>query len=220
MRFFIGVALVSGLSLAAPLSVPVPPETPEVPTSGLLAKVLRYEGNSHGQMLLSLENPTKGSVLFSAAGLYFVPDMQADVAPQRLGAVGGFDIEKTRRKNSTRAETLTLAAGEKVTLRLDVYCIDHQRPAPNSQTPYRLGLARLPKELVKAIDVETQPVARQNGGFSDERAKSAVQGLVWENRNKNWVKLDGEGAREAGFQEGQPTPKMNRAENVNGLRER
>ena len=36
-----------------------------------------------------------------------------------------------------------------------------------------------------------------HGGVSAPAAKGAVQSQVWKNRDKKWIKLDGEGEQEA-----------------------
>ena len=49
-------------------------------------QVRRYEGSTNGQLTVEIRNPTTRTVKFEAGGLYFVPEQNANDAPQRLGA--------------------------------------------------------------------------------------------------------------------------------------
>ena len=72
-----------------------------------------------------MQNPTATEQEFSAAGLFFVPAMNPDEAPQRLGAVGPYEV------GTARLEKMKIAAGASVKANLDVYCIDSHRRSPN-----------------------------------------------------------------------------------------
>ena len=80
---------------------------------------------------------------------------------------------------------------------LDVYCIDSHRASPSSSTSFRVAKERAPKPLVQSIDEDASRAAADYGGVSAPAAKGAVQSEVWKNRDKKWIKLDGEGAQEA-----------------------
>ena len=177
-------------ALAATGFDPLPPNPNEKP-SGLLIRVVRYEGSTNGGMTVELKNPTAQAAEFSAGGLFFVPDVDPDRAPQRLGAVGSFT------NKGERGERLTIAAGGSVRLGLDVYCIDSHRSSPTSTTPFRIGKERMPRELSQTIDANSKRAAESLGGVHAAPAKGAVQSEVWKARNDKWIKLDGESQQEA-----------------------
>lgn len=191
--------LAVSLSLCAALASarayePLPPIAGEK-ANGLVARVVKYDGSTNGQMVVEVMNPTETAQVFNPDGLFFVPRMNADAAPQRLGAVGGFDV--TRDGQQKRDERLTLAPKASAVLRLDVYCIDSHRSSPTSDTPFRISARRMPKKLVQDISTATKAVADPSGGYAAPAAKSAVQSEVWKNRDKAWIQLDGEGKQEA-----------------------
>ena len=186
------VCLLSALSsFAAPLE-PVPAE-PNSPRSGLLLQVLHYDGATNGTVTVQVKNPTAAAQDFSPRGLFFVPDVDPDHAPQRLGAVGSL-LQKGAKD---RADTLRLGPGQSATLMLDVFCIDSHRPSPSSSTPFRVGKERMPRQLSQSIDSNTKAAATSLGGVNAPPAKSAVQQEVWKTRDQKWIKLDGEGSQEA-----------------------
>ncbi len=160
----------------------------------LQIRVVNYQGSTNGQMVIELKNPSAGEAVFSAEGLYFVPDGPADSAPQRLGAVGGFDI--VHKKETRRDERYTVKPGEAIVLKLDVYCVDSHRPSPTSSTPFHVAATRMPRALFDRINNEAKTSAKANGGFAAPQAKRSVQQAVWSNRDSDWVELAGEGQRE------------------------
>ncbi len=186
------VCLVSAVSASAAQFDPLPAE-PGASRSGLLVRVVRYEGSTNGAITVELKNPTGGDAEFSARGLFFVPQVDPDKAPQRLGAVGPFLLEG----RGDRREALRLGAGKSATLTLDVYCIDSHRSSPSSDTPFRVGKERMPPKLSQAIDANTKRAAAPLGGVAAPAAKSSNQGEVWKTRDEKWIKLDGEGRQEA-----------------------
>lgn len=188
--------LLPALARAAPDFQPLPPEPGEAKSKGLTGRVLRYDGSTNGQMVIAIQNPTNEPLTFDANGLYFVPRVPADRAPQRLGAVGGFDHADSKGKR-TRSERLSLAPGETAQLHLDVYCIDSHRSSPSPETPFRIAGERMPRKLTQEIQQATKRAADGNGGYAAPAAKSAVQGEVWKNRDKEWIPLQGEGPQEA-----------------------
>lgn len=174
---------------------PIPADQTQGKSTGLELRVAAYNGSTNGILEVDVKNPTARPVEFSAKGLYFVPGGDPNHAPQRLGAVGPFQVEI--QSHWERREQLTLAAGSTTRLKLDVYCIDSHRASPSSATPFRLAKDRVPKPIVDAIDKDAAAAAVPMGGVSAPRAKSAVQSEVWKNRDKKWVELDGEGSQEA-----------------------
>ena len=168
---------------------PLPPEAGARPT-GLQLRVVSYNGSTNGAITVEVKNTTKEAQEFSAAGLFFVPAMDPDKAPQRLGAVGPYEV------GTTRYEKLKIAPGASVRANLDVYCIDSHRSSPSSETPFRIAKDRLPPQLTQAITTEANTVAAPMGGVSTPAAKSAVQSTVWKNRDAKWIAVDGEGKQE------------------------
>jgi len=168
-----------------------------IPASGkkLKLKVVQYDGSTNGELTVEVKNTGKAAAKVSAQGLYFVPDMKPDEAPQRLGAVGPMQIAGD--EGAERRDTVTIAAGETVTVTLDVFCIDSHRASPSAETPFTIGKKRMPKSLARQVDAEGRKAAKAAGGFGAAAAKSEVQDAVWKTRDKDWVKLDGEGVQEA-----------------------
>ncbi len=182
------------------------PKAAEGAASGLQLKVLRYDGNTNGGMVVKVHNPTTTMRTFEAQGLYFVPNMKPDDAPQRLGAAGPFSVE--RGGTWVTDEKLELAAGASVTLRLEVFCIDSHRSSPSAETPFRLAKARLPKGISGPIEAGTKAILQGNNAKTAREASDAVQEHVWKTRNKQWIPVEGERADERAA----PTPPEQRME--------
>ena len=62
-------------------------------TSPLLMRIVQYKGSTNGAITVEVKNPTDTAQEFSAKGIYFVPTANANEAPQRLGAVGPFQLQ-------------------------------------------------------------------------------------------------------------------------------
>jgi hypothetical protein len=165
-------------------------------TSPLLMRIVEYAGSTNGAITVEVKNPTGQAQQFSAKGIYFVPTGNANEAPQRLGAVGPFLLQSDN-GTTQRLDRTTIAAGATARMTLDVYCIDSHRASPSSSTSFRVAKERAPKPLVQSIDDDATRAAAAYGGVSAPAAKGAVQSEVWKNRDKKWIKLDGEGAQEA-----------------------
>jgi hypothetical protein len=133
--------------------------------------------------------------VFSAQGLYFVPQVAAAQAPQRLGAVG--PMQAGGKNGTERVDVLTVQPGATVDVVLDVFCIDSHRSSPTSETPFRLATTRLPPRLTQDINTDAKKAADEVGGFAAPASKPSVQTQVWKNRDKKWQKLEGEGVQEA-----------------------
>lgn len=191
----LGVAAVLLVSLSASAKAafqPLPPEKGGGDPSGLEALVVGYDGSTNGQMMVDVRNPTGAPIEFAAAGLYFVPVGNPDQSPQRLGAVGPYQVNKKTQ------ERLAIPAGTTVRAHLDVYCIDSHRPSPSSSTPFRISRDRLPARITQSIDVEARKATASMGGLAAPAAKGTIQGTVWKTRDEKWIKLDGEGKQEVG----------------------
>ena len=91
---------------------PLPPEPGAKPT-GLTVRVVSYNGSTNGAITVEVKNPTATEQEFTAAGLFFVPAMDPDKAPQRLGAVGPYEV------GTARYEKLKIAPGASVKANLD-----------------------------------------------------------------------------------------------------
>jgi hypothetical protein len=186
---------------------PLPPETSEEPRSGLLVSVLRYDGASHGHLLVEIENASSSAATFSSVGLYFIPERASDVAVQRLAALDGFQLESKRKKISPhRLTSMSLGAGQKVRVYVFVYSLDPQRHLSGSKTPYRVATSRLPISLMNALADGVERETQRQAGLDRDSVDSMVQRRVNDIRRANWVTLEGEGPLEAAFQAGQPTP--------------
>jgi hypothetical protein len=164
-------------------------------TSPLLMRVVKYQGSTNGAITIDVKNPTNQAQEFSAKGIYFVPQGPANDAPQRLGAVGPFQLQTSN--GPKRLDRTTIAAGATERMTLDVYCIDSHRASPSSSTNFNVAKKRAPKELSEDIAVGAEAAAAPYGGVSEPAAKSKVQSEVWRHRDKKWIKLEGEGAQEA-----------------------
>ena len=170
--------------------VPVPAEKPGGTPTGLEAQIVGYDGSTNGEMTVDVRNPTASPLEFAAAGLYFVPTGDPETSPQRLGAVGPYQVNKQQQ------EKMKIPPGATVRAHLDVYCIDSHRSSPTSKTPYHLAKDRVPPTITQAIDVEAREVTKRTGGISAPASKGAVQGTVWKHRDRKWVPLDGESKQE------------------------
>jgi len=164
-------------------------------SSELLIRVVDYAGTSNGAITVDVKNPTDKPQEFTAKGLYFVPQGNADEAPQRVGAVGPF--QQRGNGGFTRHDRITVAPGATERLVLDVYCIDSHRSSPGSGTAFRVARDRVPEKLTRAIDADAAKSAAPLGGMSSPEAKGAIQSQVWKHRDASWIKLDGEGRQEA-----------------------
>ena len=91
-------------------------------------RTVQYDDGVHGEMTVEVHNLGDKAANFSARGLYFVPDDNPNIAPQRLAVVGGV---RTGSEDAPR-ELISLAAGATARVRFDVYCIDEDRHAPSS----------------------------------------------------------------------------------------
>ena len=174
---------------------PLPAEQTGGKLTGLELRVVQYQGGVNGVLTIDVRNPKSNPIEFSAGGLYFVPDGNADSAPQRLGAVGGFQ-EQTQ-QGWQRREKTTIAANATVRMKLDVFCIDSHRGSPSSSTAFHPAATRLPPALSHEIEADGKKAAAESGGYEAPVAKSKVQSDVWKERNKKWIRLDGEGAQES-----------------------
>ncbi len=173
----------------------------KVAASGLDLRVVSYDGSVNGELTVEVKNTSKKPQTFSATGLYFVPQGDADKAPQRLGAVGPMQIAGDD-SSKPRVEKLVIQPNESVKLKLDVFCIDSHRPSPTSENKFTLGSKRLPAKLRSTIETRSKVAADEEGGYAAPAAKSRVQSEVWSARDAEWVKIDGEGKQEVDKQNG------------------
>ena len=119
-------------------------------------RVVHYDDGVHGEMTVEVHNLGATPANFSARGLYFTPDGDPNVAPQRLAVVGGV---RTGSEDAPR-DLIQVAAGGTARVRFDVYCIDEDRHAPESTTPYSMARSRLPDKLSEAIEADTADVVK------------------------------------------------------------
>jgi hypothetical protein len=168
----------------------------------LQVRVVSYDGSTNGELTVQVKNTSKKPMVFIARGLYFVPDGDPDQAPQRLGAVGPFEIATDKEDAApARAEKVTIAAGQTVDLTLDVFCIDSHRASPSPSTPFTVGKTKMPATLAADIDKNARRAAKgkaaAGSGYAAPAAAADVQAEVWKARDAKWIKLDGEGDQEA-----------------------
>src|ERR1044072_6780768 len=78
--------------------------------SPLVMRIVQYDGSTNGAITVEVKNPTGQPQEFSAKGIYFVPTGNANEAPQRLGAVGPFQLQSDNGR-SQRMDHTTIAAG-------------------------------------------------------------------------------------------------------------
>lgn len=178
--------------------------------SGLDLRVVSYDGSVNGELTVEVKNSTKIARTFTATGLYFVPDGNKDEAPQRLGAVGPMQIAGDQ-ATAKRVDQLVVPPNSSLKVKLDVFCIDSHRSAPTSKNTFSLGSKRLPAKLRSTIETRSKAAADEVGGYAAPAAKSAVQSKVWEARDAEWIKIDGEGKQEVSKQSGvRPSPPSQR----------
>jgi hypothetical protein len=189
---FAVVSFAAVVGRAEPKYAPVPPG--QGGKGALELRVVSYSGSTNGELTVEVRNRGQASETFDARGLYFVPDGSADQAPQRVGAVG--PVQVLGQSGWERKETLVVPPGASVTARLDVFCIDSHRASPGNGTGFKMATSRMPKDLTRSIQADGHKAAQRAGGYAAPAAKSAVQSEVWRNRDKDWVKLEGEGKQE------------------------
>jgi hypothetical protein len=205
MRYhlFTGLCVVLGTLLAVSPALadhhkfaPIPPDQTGGKASGMELRIVKYDGATNGVLEVEVKNTRPQMAQFSARGLYFVPESNANQAPQRLGAVGPFSLETEQ--GWQRRDTTTIPSGGVARLKLDVYCIDSHRSSPGPATGFRVAKERMPKHVSDQILEGAAAAAAPLGGVSSPRAKGVVQSQVWKHRDDNWIELDGEGKQEAG----------------------
>jgi hypothetical protein len=165
--------------------------------SPLQLRVVRYDGGTNGELTVEVENPGGKALMFEATGLYFVPDGDADQAPQRLGAVGPMQLVASGDGERARKDRVLVPAHGSVQVVLDVFCIDSHRSSPTSETPFTLASTRMPKQLAAGIERASAHAAVTVGGYAAPAAKASIQDVVWTTRDAKWVELAGEGTQEA-----------------------
>jgi hypothetical protein len=217
------IAVFTALLVASAFATAKPP-TPLPPLEGarsqLAVRVIKYTGGVNGEMVVEVQNQGTRSEVFTAQGLYFVPDGDPDKAPQRLGAAGPFQIEGQGQPRAL--EKLPLAPKAKAQVRLQVFCIDSHRSSPTAQNSFHLGKERLPKQLRTEIDGKAKAALSQHGGRMAP-AKAAIQSEVWQARDKNWIKLDGERKQEKGprsYEQQAPRPIHRHPQQIQQRRDR
>ena len=189
-------ALPALLLVLIPLTVAAgPPGFGKLPTlngkkSPIKLRVVEYTGSTNGGMVIEVRNDGAKKAAFSAKGLFFVPNVNPDDAPQRLGAAGPF--ERATEAGWKVTKRLELAPGQTERLKVQVFCIDSHRASPSSSTPFRLASKRLPKELSQKIEAGTQRLMKARKARSAKGISGDVQGHVWKTRNKKWIRLEGE----------------------------
>lgn len=161
----------------------------------LKIRFVKYDGSTNGAMVVEVKNTGRSVATFDSDGLFFVPKGDPEKAPQRLGAAGPFTEIAGSKQIVRQKGELAIAAGETKKLRLEVFCIDSHRSSPNPSTKFSIAKNKLPKSLRKELKTSNQAIYRSNKGDL-KKAKSAVQSNMWKTRDKKWIKLEGERAKE------------------------
>jgi hypothetical protein len=196
--FFTVVVLFLGL--LAPAFAARPAFSPLPPLGGvatrLQIRVVKYTGGVHGRMIVEVKNPAAERESFSAQGLYFVPAVPAEMAPQREGAAGPFEVASLLRptgatSRATRMARTAIAPGATLRLSLHTFCLDSHRSAPNDRQAFRVARTRLPASLSARIETGAAGILRTHDG-NPAAASGAIQNLVWQTRNRSWIVLEGE----------------------------
>ena len=160
-----------------------------------------FSGGASGHILVDVKNDGQQPQTFEARGVYFVPKGNAESAPQRVGAVGPFSVKEDQKW--VNKQRLEIQPGQTVRLKLETFCLDSHRGAPGQGQGYGVAKQRLPEQLMKDNEsAAADAVKASRGNFN--AAKGAIQGKVWENRNKKWIKLEGERANEKGGSSNSP----------------
>lgn len=187
-------------SLLVPLlAFGTPPGFSDLPTdagkkSPIKLKIIQYSGSTNGGMEVEVVNTAKTPQSFTAQGLFFVPNMNPEDAPQRLGAAGPFEVKNG---NAWRdEENLELKPGQRARLKLSLFCIDSHRGSPSTATPFRLAKERLPKQIRQEIEKGTKALLKAKKVNNAKHIKGDVQGHVWKTRDANWIPVEGERKQE------------------------
>ncbi len=169
-------------------------------TKNLELRILNYDGGTNGAMVVEVKNSGSKVATFNALGLFFVPLQTANEAPQRLGASGP-STEKVAKSERVYTGGVKLKAGETKLLRLEVFCIDSHRASPTSATKFSLAKKTLPKSLTADMRKSNEKIYKSNKG-SLKGSKDSIQKNMWEQRNKKWIKVEGEGKQESELKNG------------------
>ena len=170
-------------------------EVPELDkkATSLKIRIVKYTGGTNGEMIVEVKNTGQRIETFQADSMYFVPKGDPEKAPQRLGAAGPFRAKKG--KTWIKAEKMAIAPGKTQRLHLQVFCIDSHRSSPRANQGFTVAAKRLPAKLRREINSETGKILRKNRGDM-KKSKSEIQSKVWESRDKDWIKLEGERKQE------------------------
>jgi hypothetical protein len=179
---FVAALVVPLVASAAPSFQPLPPQGDHA--TALQIRVVRYTGGVHGKMIIEVRNRGAREEGFSARGLYFVPAVAPERAPQREGAAGAFEVASL--PSRPKAASISLRPGQTARLDLQTFCLDSHRPSPRPGQAYRVASRRLPAVLERGIESGAASILESGGDAG------AIQQLVWTTRNQRWIVLEGE----------------------------
>ncbi len=196
LRRILVVAFLFALAGTAPALADDFVAMPEAKASAenLKIRVVKYDGDTNGEMVVEVKNTGRTTATFNSDGLFFVPKGDPEKAPQRLGAAGPF-TELAGKRSIVRQGKMVVAAGATKRVRLEVFCIDSHRSSPSSSTKFSVAKGKLPKSLRRDLKKGNDAIYRKNKG-SLKRSKGEVQSNIWTTRDKDWVKLEGERVQE------------------------
>ena len=171
----------------------VPPKASDAkagcPTANSKPLKIEIRGYHSRKMEIVVRNPDCRTRAFSPKGLYFVP---MGSRPQRMGAAGPYEIWLSGAWQPVQGGARTfLAPGQRMRMRLQVYCLDHGRAEPPSGQSYRVARSRMPKPLQQRLYRAVNPYTRGRRRLS-RPAKRRVQRRIWDVRNAFDSPLDGD----------------------------
>ena len=171
-------------------SAPTATRTVQLANSVLEIRPVRYEGSTNGYMVIDVLNPSESTQVFSAEGMYFIPEEDPSHAPQRVGAVGPFTRD-AEIEGASFEDVIGVEPSKTVRLRLGVFCIDRSRPSPSNSTRFYVANQLMPGDLTRAIYGGAKRIILDNGGDVDA-SRDAIQDLVWAMRDQGRLRLQGE----------------------------
>jgi hypothetical protein len=159
--------------------------------TSLQLRQVDFTGGASGQVVVEVRNAGHQAQTFQARGLYFVPQGDAQSAPQRVGAAGPFEVNQGN--GWQRKTELQIQPGQTVRLKLQTFCLDSHRGSPGKGQGFKVARERLPKHLTTEIESGAQKILKAKAPAA---ANGDIQSHVWNSRNKKWIKLEGERANE------------------------
>jgi hypothetical protein len=103
---------------------------------------IRVLGFTRGEIRAEVTNISQRQVEFDPWGLYFIPSGTKSV--QRMAQQGSMSITDVTTGETERARSKLLAPGQRIIVRLAVYCIDSHLSYPSDGWAFNVASRRLP----------------------------------------------------------------------------